>query len=55
MKRYIDFIKSSHSPEHANVDRIEVADYAGEVMAASEFVQMLMFEQIAKCVDALTA
>lgn len=53
VKCYIDFIKSSPLPEHSGVDRIEVSDYAGEVMAASEFVQMLRFDHIAKFVDAL--
>jgi hypothetical protein len=45
--RYIGFIRSDH-PKRAAADRIEEASHEGEVMAASEFLQTLQFEQIDK-------
>ena len=52
INRCIDFIRANH-PELAEVGKIEVAGYEGEIMAAGEFLQILQFEQINKGIPAI--
>ena len=50
--RYVDFVKSAF-PLHAQVDKIEVKDFEGEVTEALVFMQFLQFEQINKAIPAI--
>jgi acylphosphatase len=50
--QFLDLIRST-SPQHAEVDEIEVRDFEGEVMQASAFLQFLQFEQINKAIPAI--
>ena len=45
INRYIDFIRANH-PVLAEVGKIEVAGYGGEIMEAIEFLKILQFEMI---------
>ena len=50
--RYVDFVKSAF-PHHAQVDKIEVKEFEGEVTEAVVFMQFLQFEQINKAIPAI--
>lgn len=50
--RYLDFVKSAF-PLHAQVDKIEVKEFEGEVTEAVVFMQFLQFEQINKAIPAI--
>jgi len=50
--RYFDFVKSAF-PLHAQVDKIEVKEFEGEVTEAVVFMQFLQFEQINKAIPAI--
>jgi acylphosphatase len=50
--QFLDLIRST-SPQHTEVDEIEVRDFEGEVMQASAFLQFLQFEQINKAIPAI--
>ncbi|MFQ6054742.1 MAG: hypothetical protein ACE5J3_02040, partial [Methanosarcinales archaeon] len=49
---FLDFVKSNY-PENAEIESIGHESYEGEVMKASDFLQILQFEQINKGIPAI--